>query len=278
MSPPHRTAKLTARSKQGWETCLAPTRSTRRAPRQSVVPRLLRVGLRAPRAGLFEMKATRAFSRLCAPHDATLVTPVTCAFDVNFCGRSPPPSAGCARSAPPCCRSERRSASLRCSRPTIPSPPTPASSSSDSSRSRNPPDRVATRRTRSARGRRPGRLTSDHATESGGQLRIVPLQRRILGPQDESRVPARCQSATAECLPPHSPSPGRPAAGMAGAAGAAHRCDRGPGAGQTRCAPEPPALVSAHQSPGSPRDGATALQVGVGVAAIRAETPAKDDP
>lgn len=32
--------------------------------------------------------------RLCAPHDATLVTPVTCAFDVNFCGRSTPALSG----------------------------------------------------------------------------------------------------------------------------------------------------------------------------------------
>jgi hypothetical protein len=47
------------------------------------------------------MKPRALFPRLCAPHDATLVTPVTCAFDVNFCGRSTPPSAGCARSAPP---------------------------------------------------------------------------------------------------------------------------------------------------------------------------------
>jgi hypothetical protein len=139
---------------------------------------------------------------------------------------------------------------LRCSRPTIPSPPTPTSSSSDSSTSRNPPDRVATRRTRSARGRRPGRLTSDQATESGGQLRIVPLQRRSLGPQDESPVPPRCQSAAAECSPPHSPSSGSARSRYGPVRQEPHTaCDRGPGTGQTRCGPEPPALVSAHQRP-----------------------------
>jgi hypothetical protein len=207
VSPPHRTAKLTARSKQGREKC---------SPRQDregvhldkgVVRRLLRVGLRAP-PGLFEMKVTRSFSATLRPHDATLVTPVMCAFDVDFCGPSTPPSAAARRAHLPCCRSELRSAGWRCSRPTTPSPPPPTSSSSDSSTSINRPDRVATRRTRSARGRRPGRLTTGQATESGGQLRIVPLQRRSPGPQDESPVPAPVPIRRGRMLASHSPSSG----------------------------------------------------------------------
>ena len=112
----------------------------------------------------------------------------------------------------------------------------------------------------------------------GAQLRIVPLQRRILGPQDESRVPAPVPIRYGRMLasPFAFPREARSRCGWCGRSRTPLR--QRPGC---RTNPLRARAAGARQrspKPRSPRDGATALQVGVGVAAIRAETPAKDDP
>jgi hypothetical protein len=185
----------------------AQTRSTRPAPRQSVVPRLLRAALRALRAGALRDEGHALFFRDFAPPRRHTRHARYVRVRRELPRAIDPPSAGCARSAPPllslgdepvCGARDRR----------FPRPYTDKLEQRFVDK-QNPFERVATRRTRSVRGRRRGRLTSGQATESGGQLRIVPLQRRILGPQDESPVPAAVPIRYGGTLAPHSPSSGR---------------------------------------------------------------------
>jgi hypothetical protein len=83
-----------------------------------------------PEPQVFEMKVRRCFFRdFFARHDATLVTTVMCAFDVNWMQAIDPAVSGLRAEPPRCYPSETTSVDSRCSRPTIRWPATSTRSS-----------------------------------------------------------------------------------------------------------------------------------------------------